>query len=212
LTPQAQSRSIIRPLAWDIVLNTTIPLICYELAKRIVSASEFEALIAATLFPVLKSGYDVARRRQASPVAVLVILGIVVSIVALFVGGDPRLLLIRESFVTAGFGVACLLSLPFRRPLMFYFGRYFMTAGDPERRRTFEDRLRYPTVQRLHRVVTAVWGVAYVLEFTVRAILVFTVPAAVVIAVSPLLIGATTMIILVWTFRAARGVEAGLPT
>ena len=210
--PQPRSPSIVRPLVRDIALNTMIPLASYELAKRVASASEFMALVAAMAFPLLKSGYEVVRRREASPVAILVTLGIAVSIVALFVGGDPRVLLIRESFVTAGFGIACLLSLPFPRPLMFYFGRHFMTAGDPQRRRTFENRLRYPLVRRAHRLVTAAWGVAYVLEFIVRAVLVFTVPAAMVIAVSPLLIGATTIVLVSWTLRFARRVAAQLPT
>jgi hypothetical protein len=198
-------------LAWDIAVDTAIPLGTYLIATNVASTSEFSALAWATAFPILRSVYGLVRRREASPVALLVLLGLVVSIAALLVGGDPRILLIRESFVTGAFGVACLISLAFPRPIMFYFGRYFMTRGDPLRRTRFEERLRFPSARRAHRIVTAVWGLVYTAEFAVRTVLVYRVPATVVIALSPVMIGTATMLTIMWTFRYARRVAAGLP-
>src|SRR5512136_1192516 len=86
-------KSLIISLVWDIALNATIPVVCYFLAKRFVSPSELTALIFATAFPLFKSAYDLIRSRELDPVAVLVLLGIVTSILALFMGGDPRILL-----------------------------------------------------------------------------------------------------------------------
>lgn len=199
-------------LAWDVALDTAIPFGTYLVARDVASTSEVSALVWATVFPILRSLYGLVRRREASPVAVLVLLGIAVSIAALFAGGDPRILLIRESFITGAFGIACLASLVFPRPMMFYFGRYFMTRGDPQRRKRFEERWRFPIVRRSHRIVTAVWGAVYTAEFAVRTILVYRVPAAVVIAVSPVMIGAATILTIMWTFRYAQRVAAGLPT
>ena len=54
-------------------------------------------LIAAIIFPVLKSVHDLLRKHELDPVALLVSLGLATSILALFFGGDPRILLIRES-------------------------------------------------------------------------------------------------------------------
>jgi hypothetical protein len=52
-----------------------------------------------------------------------------VSIVAVLLGGNPRVLLVRESFFTGALGVSCFVSLVLLpRPLMFYFGRYFATG------------------------------------------------------------------------------------
>jgi len=50
-------------------LNATIPLACYFMAKKFVSSSELTALVFATVFPLLKSGYDLTRRRELDPVA-----------------------------------------------------------------------------------------------------------------------------------------------
>src|SRR5579864_4185815 len=107
----------------DIALNAIFPLVLYRLSKRYFSPSEFTALVVATTFPIGKSIFDVAKRRQIDPVSVIVLLGIGASAVALLAGGSPRLLLMRESFFTALFGLACFGSLLLPRPMMFYFGR-----------------------------------------------------------------------------------------
>jgi hypothetical protein len=132
-----------------------------------------------------------------------VLLGIVTSIIALFIGGDPRTLLIRESLFTGVFGVACLVSLLFPRPIMFYFGRHFMAGNDPQKRKVFDERWQNPTVRRGHRLITTVWGIVYVGEFLARVILVYTLSAAVVLAVGPFVLGLATIVTIIWTFRYA---------
>src|SRR6516164_4640121 len=99
------SRPIVGAIARDVALNATIPVACYFLSKRFVSPSDLTALLFAGAFPLLKSLYDLTTRRELDPVAVLVLLGIVTSVIALVLGGGPRLLLIRESFFTGAFGV-----------------------------------------------------------------------------------------------------------
>ena len=206
-----RSSPMVISLAWDIALNATIPLACYFLARRFVSSSELTALVFATVFPLLKSGYDLVRRRELDPVAALVLLGIATSILAIFVGGDPRVLLIRESFFTGAFGVACLISLMFPRPIMFYFGRYFMAGKDRQKRETFDARWRNPHVRRAHRLVTIVWGIVYVGEFAVRVILVYSLSAPVVLVISPVLTGLATILTIIWTFWYAYRVRARVP-
>jgi hypothetical protein len=205
--PNSAHKSLIVSLVWDIALNATIPVVCYFLAKRFVSPSELTALIFAIAFPLFKSANDLIRNRQLDPVAVLVLLGIVTSIMSLFLGGDPRILLIRESFFTGAFGVACLISLIFPRPIMFYFGRFFMAGKDPQKRETFNARWQNPIVRRGHRLVTLVWGVVYVGEFLVRIILVYSLPAPVVLIVSPFIIGFATIFTIIWTFWHAKKIR-----
>jgi hypothetical protein len=197
-------KSVIVSLIWNIVLNATIPLACYFFVKRFVSPSELTALIAATAFPVLKSVYDLIRSHELDPVAMLVLLGIVTSILALFLKGDPRLLLIRESFITGAFGIACLISLTFPRPIMFYFARFFMAGKDPQRREVFNASLKDPAVLRGHRLVTLVWGLVYAGEFLVRIIMVYSLSVAVVLFISPFISGFATIFTIIWTFRYAK--------
>ena len=205
LTPDrsVSYRPLIYSLAWDIALNATIPVACYYLSKAFISPSELIALLIATTFPTFKSAYDFIGHRGINPVAVMVLLGIVTSIIALFIGGDPRILLIRESLFTGAFGAACLLSLLFPRPMMSYFGRYFFAGNNPEKRKVFDGRWKNLIIRRGHRLITTVWGLVYVAEFVIRVILVYTLSAAVVVAVSPLILGLATIFTIIWTFRYA---------
>jgi hypothetical protein len=203
-TASVSPARIVRSLARDIALNTLIPVACYFLSKRFISTSELTALIIAMIFPTLKSIYELRNRREFDPVAVTVFLGIAVSILAIFLGGDPRILLIRESLFTGASGIYCLISLVFPRPALFYFARYFIAGKDPQRRAAFEARARLPRFRRGLQTVTAVWGFMYAGEFVIRTILVYTVPAPVVLSVSPLLIGTATIVAVVWSFRFRR--------
>jgi hypothetical protein len=196
-------RPPILPMVWEIGLNVVIPMICYRLSKQYVSPSEFTALLLASIFPTLKSIYDVLRRRELDPVSVVVLLGIAAGIAALLFGGSYRVLLLRESLFTFVFGLACLCSLllPSRRPLMFFFGRIFATGNDPVRRAAFDGSWQYPQARHRHRMITLVWGLLFVAEFAFRAVLIYTVSPAIVLAVSPVVLGAATILTILWTFR-----------
>lgn len=183
---------------WSIGLNTVIPVILYQLSKHFVSTSEYTALLFATLFPVAESVWGL-RRRELDPIAVMVLLGIVVDAGALALGGSPRLLLLRESLVTGAFGVACFVSLFLRRPLMFYFGRFFMTGNDPFRRARYDASWSLPEVRRGTRWVTAVWGCIFVGELLIRIALIFALSPALVLVLSPLVLGVLTVGGIVWS-------------
>src|SRR5690349_2166723 len=106
-TPLAgPSRGVVRGLLISIVLNAVIPVVLYQLAKRALSASEVMALSAAALFPLGLSILDLSRTRTLDPVALLSLLSIAVSMMAIALGGSAKLLLIRESFFTGAFGLA----------------------------------------------------------------------------------------------------------
>lgn len=203
---------MITSLLWDIALNATIPAALYFLAKHFISPSELTALLWATSFPLLKSAYGLMKRRELDPVALLILLGLGASIIAVLFGGDPHLLLIRESFFTGAFGLACLISLIMPRPIMFYFGRYFMAGRDTQKRDTFNARWQDPAVRRAHRLVTATWGLVYVGEFVLRIALVYNLPAPVVLAISPFSTGLVTVGTILWTFWYAYRVRNRIDT
>jgi hypothetical protein len=93
-------------------------------------------------------------------IAALVFAGFMVSIIAVLLGGNPRVLLVRESFFTGALGVSCFVSLVlFPRPLMFYFGRYFATGDNPAKIAEYNALWQYPYVRHVQRLITLVWGV-----------------------------------------------------
>jgi hypothetical protein len=199
-TDEQTSRPPVRGIVWGIVLNSSIPLILYKLSKRYVSPSEFRALVLASTFPLGKSVLDLVRRGQVDPVSIMVLLGIAADGVALLFGGSVRLLLVRESLFTGAFGFACFISLLFPRPIMFYFARYFMAGTDPQRLARFNAAWQLPEVRFCHRLVTSVWGSAFVGELILRIILIYNTSPAMVLVISPILLGTLTIVTMVWAF------------
>lgn len=208
MKPQVEAENAspmpVRNILWDIVLNATIPLLLYKVSKRYISHSELLALLIATTFPLVKNVVGFTRHRQLDPVSILVLLGIVSSCIALLLGGDPRILLVRESLFSGVLGVACIVSLLLRRPMMFYFGRYFMAGNDPGKCGKFDASWQWPEVRFAHRLITTVWGIVYACEFVIRVLLIYTLPVTYVLAILPVLMGTLTICTLLWTFRYVR--------
>src|SRR6266705_3072549 len=110
-----------------------------------------------------------------------------------------KIFLIRESILTAALGVVCLLSLLFPRPLMFYFGRQFVSGGDPAKAAFYSSLWQYPRFRFSNSLITLVWGMGLLIEFALRVILVYTLPVAQVLALSPLVFNAITIGLILWT-------------
>jgi hypothetical protein len=203
-SPEVQApRPPISGIVWDIVLNATIPFAVYKLSKHYISPSELIALIMATTFPLGKSLYDLVGRAQLDPVAILVLLGIVTSGLALLLGGSPRLLLVRESLFTGALGLACFASLLLPRPMMFYFGRYFIAKSEPQVLARFDSSWQLPSVRFSHRLITIVWGTVFLAELILRIVLIYKTSSATVLIASPILLGTLTIATIMWTFRYA---------
>ncbi len=194
------SRPPLSGAVWAIVLNAIIPVLLYKLSKRFLSPSELTALLIATTFPLGKSIFDLIRRGQLDPISIVVLLGIATDCVALLFGGSARLLLVRESLFTGAFGLACFVSLLLPRPMMFYFARHFIAGVDPERQARFNSGWQLPEVRFAHRLITTVWGCAFVGELIVRIFLIYNVSAATVLIVSPVLLGTLTVVTMIWAF------------
>lgn len=206
--PVAPSHRLVPGLFISIVLNAVVPVLLYRLTKRYFSVSDLTALSAAALFPLGLSILDVCRSRTLNPVAGLSLMSIVVSMIAVMLGGSTKLLLIRESLFTGAFGVACFVSLALPRPIMFYFGRYFTAGRDPAGIAEFNAGWQREEFRRVTRLITVVWGATSVGEFLFRVALVYTMPAAVVLVVSPIVLGGLVIATIVWTFAYIRRMRA----
>jgi hypothetical protein len=128
-----------------------MPVLLYHLTKHYLAASEFTALSVAALFPLGMSIVGLIRSRTLDPVALVSLLSILFSIVAVSLGGSTKLLLIRESLFTAAFGIVCFVSLALPRPLMFYFGRHFTAGRDQQRLAEFNAGWQRPEFRRVNR-------------------------------------------------------------
>ncbi len=196
--------SVILGIAYSIVVNAVLPYIIYTLLKSHTNLSDFWALVISGIPPMIDAVVGIIRKGHVDFIAGIVLLGIAVSIILILLGGSPRLLLIRESFFTAAFGLAYLVSLLFPRPLSFYFARQFVTGNVPERVAWFNSLWQYPGFRFSMRLIAVVWGVGFLLEVTIRFILVFTLTIPQFLIISPFIFYGFFGAIMLWTLLYSR--------
>jgi hypothetical protein len=213
-----------RPLisAWSVVpallVDGLCPFLTYMLLRRYVhGVSELMALGLGALFPAARGFVELSRRGRIDIIGAIVLVGIGVSVVALLVGGTPRLLLIRESFVTGALGLIALSSFAWPRPLLFYIGRQLSGSEDGLARERFDALWERQKARRTFRLITLVWAVGWLGEFGLRIAMVLTLSVSQVLAISPIVFNGITGGLIAWTLayteRKRRGAEAtGLPT
>lgn len=183
----------------ELVVNLVLPWVMYRLAQPY--WGETGGLIASAVPPVVWSLVELARFRRADALSLTVLLGIVLSIGAMALGGDSRVLLMRESLVSGAIGVAFLLSLLFKRPAVFYLTRAFvareMTNGAGHIEMLWRER---PTFARAMRILTATWGTGLVCETLLRCWMAWHWPIERVLVVSPVVGYSIFGALMLWTF------------
>lgn len=199
--------AFLRGLLPSLLLNIALPIVLYMLVKRYVTSEEVVALSVASLFPLAESLWSVMRHRRLDMLSIVVLLGTGIGLIGVLLGGSANLILIRESFFTGAFGLACLVSLLFPRPLLFYFARQFVTERAPEKLASFDATWQDPLARSVHCTITLVWGCAFVGEFLLRVLLVVSLPHALVLAIAPLLLTGITLLTILWTIAYARSVS-----
>jgi hypothetical protein len=131
-------------------------------------------------------------------VGALVLAGIVLGTVLGLLSHSARLVLVEGSVPTAVFGVACLGSLWARHPLMFSFAREF-TGADTAKGREMTRLWQYQGYRRVFRVITAVWGAAFLLEAALRVAVAYNTSAGTALAISKVTPFVFLAILSAWT-------------
>jgi hypothetical protein len=128
-----------------------------------------------------------------------VIAGIAASLVATMLGGNPRLLLVRESFITGVFGLVFLASLWFPRPLMFHIVKATIAKrGIAETQ--FAGRWSIPRFRQTFYLMTGIWGAALIVQAAFQVILAFTLSIEQDLVVSPIVGYGFYLVLLGWSF------------
>ena len=157
------------------VFDIGLAILAFKLA-RAWGASEQVAYVASCIGPLIMIGITWARAKTLSGVSIIIIVFQLLSAAAAFIGSaDPRLLLVKDSVVTGGFGLVTLASTLLPRPLMFFFGMRFGTDGTPAGIAWWKGLWQYPTFRRSQYVINTLWGVGFVVEAALRILLAYTI-------------------------------------
>lgn len=164
-----------------------MPLTVYYVIRSHVSSDQ-RALIIAGVFPAVWVALQWLRSRRLDPIGAIVLFGFIAGVAASeLLGGSAFVLKVRDSAVTAMFGVACLLSLLAPRPLMFHIGKAMSAGGDPRLRAAYDALWEVGGARRVYAILTICWGVGMIAEAGVRVAMAVILPTGPFLAVSPVL-------------------------
>jgi hypothetical protein len=172
---------------WLLVVDIGLPLALYY-GLRALGAGDLTALLAGTVPGLISSAVSIARERRTDLVGMAVALSMVASAVVAVLGGDARLLLIRNAWISLPFAGVTLWSLRHPQPLC-----YTVTRAVMPRRAAVMDRLwdEDPRFRRAWKWITIWWGIATVVDGVVRIMLSYRLPIAVVPALDPVITAVT---------------------
>ncbi|MEU7144860.1 VC0807 family protein [Nocardia sp. NPDC046473] len=186
-TPEQKRAAVRRHLLRQLIVELVLPLGGYY-ALRAAGVNPWLALIAPALLIAGIVAYHAIRERRIEAFALFTLSMIVVGTLMTLVTGDPRTLLVRDSWIFGVVGLWMLGSLLTQRPFMRTASRAIVTAKiGEEGYRQWDARWDNDSRFRSNlRVLTAVWGAAFTLDALVRVLLAYTLPIDAIPLVSTL--------------------------
>ena len=166
-------------------------MLIYWLASPHMSTLPTLALMAVP--PTIYTLYSWARKRSIDLISVFALITLAVSLLVTLFVHDPHLFLIRDSYLTGVFGLLCLISLLTPRPLAYYVYRWAF-AHTPDELAALNARSQTPHGRFVQRMVTAIWGLAFVGETLIDAFLAYHLPTAQFVAIHPFLFWGTILV------------------
>jgi hypothetical protein len=192
---------MLRGMAWDVAL----PVTTYY-ALHLLGASDWLALLASTLVAGVRIVWGAVRQRALNPFATVMLLVFGIGLLLTFVSGDPRFLLVKESFVTGAVGLTFLVTgLRGRRPLTLAAQQSWNPGEADELAEEYRTDV---DVRRGHRFVSTVWGVVLIIEAALRVPLVYLIPPSVMVGVSTGMAIAAFGGLTIWTMRYTARAQA----
>ncbi|WP_308637355.1 VC0807 family protein [Paenibacillus silvisoli] len=150
---------------FTLLINGVVPWALYVWLSDYMSS--LAALSIATLVPLIDNVVHLAKHRRLDAFGSLMLFTFVLTIALVLLGGSEKILLVRESLITAGVGLVFLGSLFFSRPMMYHLATRFIVGND------FPASWGYAYFRFVMRFMTIVWGLILTSEAGVRVYMVY---------------------------------------
>lgn len=193
------------PLVALLLWDAGLPLAAYY-GLRMAGQDARVALLAGAVIAASRIAWVAARHRAFDGVAAMLTTVLALGLALSLVTGDPRFLLLKESFGTAAAALVLLASCATRSPLVLVAVR----AGSSRAKRAEIDRLcaGSPGFRRAFTRMSAVWGAGLLLEAALRVPLVYLLPVDVMTGLSLVLLLAAVSLLSAWTAWYANRVQS----
>jgi hypothetical protein len=190
----------------DVVINAGLPYATYLLLSH-EGVPTVKALAAGAVFPVAAIIFGFIRERRVQAIGMIVLAATLASILAALYFTSPFLALAKGSVFSGAFSLLLLGSLSTRRPLVFHLAAISQSREDREQAETlWETEPRY---RRVMRTITATWAGAFIIEGSLRLMLIPLLPITLFLPISEAMSLGCIGLMVAWTWRyASRQMEA----
>jgi hypothetical protein len=189
----------IAQVAPSLIFDLALPVLAYFVLTGL-GVSKLVALCVGGVFPALNIGRTWLHSRRIQPLGVIVIGFLAIGTAVALLSGSVFVALIKDFILAGTFGLLCLGSLfATPRPLMFYLLRQFIAGEDPVRLQWWETLWQHERFRAAQRLVTAVWGLGYVLQATLGIACAWWLNPAQVVILSPLMALGMLAVLAAWT-------------
>ncbi|GAB3559274.1 hypothetical protein GCM10027344_09740 [Spelaeicoccus albus] len=169
------------------IFDVGVTIAVFQIAENNGASTQL-AFVLSGIGPIIMMVITWIRARKMSGASLVILLWVLLSAAVAYIGsGDDRLLLVKDSAVTGGFGLACLVSIFFPKPIMFYFGAKFATDGTRAGLDYWYGLWQYPQFRHVQYKLNYVWAVAFILEAITRIVFAYTTSFSTAFTVSNIL-------------------------
>jgi intracellular septation protein A len=194
------------------ILEVALPITLYFTLKR--PLGELKATIISSVPTLLSAVYTILIKRRFEPLPFIVIVSFCIGLGLSLGFNDAKLNEIKVAIIVGAIGLAYLISLAFKRPLMYYFNRPWMTGNDPEKMKEYDAQWEKPSFAKQMRLFTMIWGIGFVLQAIANLVLIFTVSLDLVIVLGSVLtygniglLAGITVAIAIWQYQKEKKLE-----
>jgi len=184
------------PLLLTVLVDFGVPIGLYY-GLTAAGVDDVIALTAGAVVPAMATLVRFVRTRRLDVLGVFVTVMLVLSIVVSVIGGSPRLLLVRDGWLTGVAGLGFLVSLRGRRPMAFVFSRRLLERQSMGGRDWDELWDEVPRFRRIWQVTTVIWGIGLLVDSGIRTLMAYTLPVHLVPALNGVQYGVFTLLMLV---------------
>ena len=156
-SPRKRIRGMIRKLGFPLIFSVVYPLVIFY-GMRALGISALNSLLLGSIPIVVFQLLQFRQRRRPDLLGLFIFLVLGISVLLTFVTGNPRFMLAKAGFFTMAVGLVFVISLWFKKPLVFIIAAYLLERMEVPRarlERLWEER---PIFRLIWRKATLIWG------------------------------------------------------
>jgi intracellular septation protein A len=181
----------------NVIMEIALPLILFFTLKG--PLGEIKATIISSVPSLLSALWTILVKRRFEPLPYIMIASFFIGLGLTLAYQNPNLKQIDGSVITGCIGLAYLVSLGLKRPLIYYFSRPWVTKNVPEAIKEYDAKWENPGFRKAMTVISIVWGVGFLIQAAINLALVFTINIDLLMILSPVLTYGNIGLLVIWT-------------